>query len=117
MQFLQAFLVAPTSQSPTAPAIIVDTQDKNKRGMKLRRVRKTRNCKLGQHLPSGSWGFFKSSSVNKLSSSIKSESASIWTAGEVFGAFLIAKDEPIFQEGFLALTYDQREERGKDLKV
>lgn len=63
------------------------------------------------YVPSGSWGFFKSSSVNRLSSSIKSESSSNCTTGELFGAFLMAKDEPMFQEGFLALTYDPREKK------
>jgi hypothetical protein len=59
-------------------------------------------------LPIGSCGFFKSSSLNKLSSSIRSESSSIWTLGKVFVVFLIANDEPIFHEGFLALTYEQK---------
>lgn len=52
----------------------------------------------------GNWGFFKSSSVKRLSSSIRSISSSIWTLGKTFVGFLSrAKDEPIFQEGFLAL--------------
>jgi len=58
-------------------------------------------------LPGGSCGFFKSSSVKRLSSSIRSESTSICILGELFITFFKANDEPTFHEGFLALIYDQ----------
>jgi hypothetical protein len=57
-------------------------------------------------LPDGSTSFFKSSSDKRLFSSIRSESKSICTFGELFTTFFFsAKDEPIFHEGFLALIY------------
>lgn len=70
LQFLHAFFVAPTSQSPTT----------------------------------GSSGFFKSSSVNRLSSSISSSSSSISIFGRAFTGFFFSwKEEPILQDGFFAL--------------
>lgn len=55
-------------------------------------------------LPVGSCGFFKSSSVKRESSSIRSISLSIWTLGKPLNA-LREKEDPTFQNGFLALTY------------
>lgn len=52
----------------------------------------------------GSCGFFKSSSVKRESSSIRSISLSIWTLGKPLNA-LREKEDPTFQNGFLALTY------------
>jgi hypothetical protein len=58
------------------------------------------------YLPDDSTGFFKSSSGKRLFSSIRPESKSIGTFGELFTTFFFsAKDEPIFYEGFLALIY------------
>lgn len=57
-------------------------------------------------LPSGNCGFFKSSSLSRLSSSIRS--SLIWTLGELFVTFLIVNEEPIFHTGFLALTCERR---------
>ena len=72
--------------------------------------RKIMRTVLGSYyiLPCGSCGFFKSSSLNKLSSSIRSKSSSIWTLGKVLVVFFMANEEPIFHEGFLALTYEKR---------
>lgn len=88
-----------------------------KRNLKVntKQKAKKKNDKLEPwHLPGGSWGFFKSSSVNKLSSSIKSESSSIWTFGKVFADFFMEKDEPILQEGFLAFTYRPKNKNNND---
>jgi len=50
------------------------------------------------------FGFFKSSSVKRLSSSIKPESSSICTLMELSMVFLVAKDEPYLPRRRLRLN-------------
>lgn len=96
VQFLQAFLLLPTSQSPTEPKLV-------NRIFQDYEEDSTNKTKFWNILI-GSWGFFKSSSVRRLSSSIKSDSLSTTILGTVLTVFFKGNEEPVVQEAFLALN-------------